>query len=93
MYFMKYTRSGIAYAIIKFSRYTSNPNDEHWMVVIWLFKYLMRTSDFGFHYKRYPALLEGYYDPNWLSDSEEHKSTGGYVFTCGNAIVLWKSNK
>lgn len=28
MYIMNYTRSGIAYAIIKFSRCTSNPNYE-----------------------------------------------------------------
>ena len=71
----------------------TNHSSEHWMFVIWLFKYLMKTIDYGLNYERYPVVLEGYYDTNWISDFEEFKSTSGYVFTLGNVAVSWKSKK
>ena len=64
MYIMNCTRPDITYAVSKLSRYTSNPNSEHWMVVIRVFKYLMRTIDYGLHYERYPTVLEEYCDAN-----------------------------
>jgi len=30
---------------------------------------------------------------NWIADSEESKSTSGYVFTLGGATVSWKCSK
>ena len=45
------------------------------------------------HYTRYPAVLEGYSDANWISDTNDTKSTSGYVFTLGGAAVSWKSSK
>ena len=42
---------------------------------------------------RYPVVLEGYSDANWISDTKDLKSTNGYVFTLGGAAVSWKSSK
>ena len=42
---------------------------------------------------RYPVVLEGYSDANWISDTKDTKSTSGYVFTIGGAAVSWKSSK
>ena len=36
-------------------------------------------------------VLEGYSDANWISDSDETKSTNGYVFTLGGGAVIWRS--
>jgi len=44
-------------------------------------------------YRKYPYVLEGYNDANWITDSDESKSTSGYVFTLGGATVSWKSSK
>jgi hypothetical protein len=44
-------------------------------------------------YTRYPTVLEGYSDANWISDTNDTKSTSGYVFTLGGAAVSWKSSK
>ena len=33
------------------------------------------------------TVLERYNDANWITDSEESKSTSGYVFTLGGAVV------
>ena len=45
------------------------------------------------HYTWYPAVLEGYSDANWISDTKDTKSTSGYVFTLGGEAVSWKSSK
>ena len=48
---------------------------------------------YGLHYMRYPTILEGYSDASWISNTRDTKSTSGYVFTIGRAIVSWKSSK
>lgn len=93
MYLMNCTRPDIAYSVSKLSRYTSNPGENHWKAIIRVLRYLRYTKDYGLHYTRYPAVLEGYCDANWISDSKDSKSTSGYVFTLGGAAVSWKSSK
>ena len=56
-------------------------------------RYLKYTLNYGVHYTRYPTILEGYSDANWISDTNDTKSTSGYVFTLGGAAVSWKSSK
>ena len=56
-------------------------------------RYLKYTLNYGLHYTRYPTVLEGYSDANWISDTKDTKSTSGYVFTLGGAAVSWKSSK
>ena len=93
MYLMSCTRPDIAYAVSRLSRYTSNPGDNHWKAIVRVLRYLRYTRDYGLHYGRYPAVLEGYSDANWISDIKDSKSTSGYVFTLGGAAVSWKSSK
>ena len=56
-------------------------------------QYLRFTCDYGLHYTRYPTILEGYSDVNWISNVKNSKSHCGYVFTLGRATVLWKYSK
>ena len=56
-------------------------------------KYLRFTHDYGLHYTRYPVILEGYSDVNWISNVKDSKSYSGYVFILGGATVSWKSSK
>ncbi|RVW26496.1 Retrovirus-related Pol polyprotein from transposon TNT 1-94 [Vitis vinifera] len=93
MYLMICTRPDIAYAVSKLSRYTSNPEAKHWQGIIRVLKYLRFTRDYGLHYTRYLAVLEGYSDANWISNVKDSKSHSGYVFTLGGAAVSWKSSK
>ncbi|PHT58631.1 putative disease resistance protein RGA4 [Capsicum baccatum] len=55
--------------------------------------YLKYTQDYTLHYNKYPAVLEGYSDANWITGSNEVKSMSGYVFTIGGGAVCWKSSK
>ena len=93
MYVMNYTRLDIAYPVSKLSRYTSNLRVDHWKAIIRILRYLRYTLNYGLHYTRYSAVLEGYSDVNWIFDMKDTKSTSGYVFTLGGATVSWKSSK
>ncbi|KAK1422305.1 hypothetical protein QVD17_25324 [Tagetes erecta] len=93
MYLMTCTRPDLAYAVSKLSRYTSNPSVEHWKSITRLLRYLRYTRNYGLHYNRNPAVIEGYTDANWISDMKDSKSTSGYVFTLGGAAISWKSCK
>jgi hypothetical protein len=55
--------------------------------------YLVGTMDYRIHYSRYPTLLEGYNDANWISDVDELYATSGYVFTLDGVVVSWRSCK
>jgi len=39
----------------------------------------------------FPAVLEGYNDANWISDSDETKFTSGYVFTLEGGVITCRS--
>jgi hypothetical protein len=41
----------------------------------------------GIKYTRYPLVLEGFDDANWIFDSDQMKSTSGYVFTLAGGVV------
>ena len=93
MYLMTSTRPDLAYAVSRLSRYTSNPSYAHWGAMTRVLHYLRYSRDYGLHYERYPAVIEGYSDANWISDIKDSRSTSGYVFTLGGAAISWKSSK
>ena len=39
------------------------------------------------------SIIEGFSDANWISNSDETKSTSGYVFILASGVVSWKSAK
>ena len=64
MYVMNCTRPDIAYVVSKLSRYTSNLGPDHWKEIVRVLSYLKYTQNYGLHYSKYPAVLEGYCDAN-----------------------------
>ncbi|GAA0147020.1 transmembrane signal receptor [Lithospermum erythrorhizon] len=93
MFLMNCTRPDIAYVVSRLSRYTHNPSSSHWTTLHRLLKYLKGTSDICLHFEKFPTVLEGYCDANWVSGNDEISSTSGYVFTLGGASISWKSAK
>ena len=91
LHLMNFSRPDIAYAVGRLSRYTHNPGQDHWDALARLMRYLRGTMDYGIEYSGFPAVLEGYSDANWISDSDETKSTSGYVFTLGGGAITWRS--
>ncbi|GJV52481.1 zinc finger, CCHC-type containing protein [Tanacetum coccineum] len=93
MYLMTGTRPDLAYAVSRLSRYTSNPSYAHWKAITRVLYYLRYSRDYGLHYDRHHAVIEGYNDAKWISDIKDSRSISGYVFTLGGAAISWKSSK
>lgn len=45
-----------------------------------VFGYLKHTRHHGFNYNKYTIVIEGYNDLNWITGSDEKKTTSDYVF-------------
>ena len=56
-------------------------------------RYLKRTINLGLHYKRFPAILEGYSDADSNTLSDDSKATNDYIFSIASGAVSWKSKK
>nr|KYP56549.1 Retrovirus-related Pol polyprotein from transposon TNT 1-94 [Cajanus cajan] len=93
LHLSNFSRPDIAYVVGRLGRYTHNPDHSHWLALERLFRYLKGTINYGIHYACYPVVIEGFSDANWISDSDETKSTSGYVFTLAGGAVPWKSVK
>ena len=75
------------------SKVTSNLGSDHWKAIVRVLRYLKYTKNYGLHYSKYLAVLEGYCEANWIFDTKDSKSTSGYLFTLGGGAVSWKSSK
>ena len=93
MYLMNCTRLDIAYAVGRLSWYTQSPNQDHWIVVRRVLKYLRDTINYSLCFSGFPSVLERFSDANWISDSDKIKSISGYVFILGGSAVSYKSTK
>ncbi|GJU69297.1 zinc finger, CCHC-type containing protein [Tanacetum coccineum] len=80
----------IAYAVCKLSRYSSNPSHDHWKEIRRIFGYLKRTRQLALYYDRFPTVLEGYSDANWITGSSDNKSITGmsWYFQPRNAKLV-----
>ena len=87
MYLMSCTRPDIAFTVSSLSRFTSNPGENHWKAIVRVLRYLRYTRNYGLHYFKDPAVLEGFSDASWISDIQDTKGTSGYVFTLGGGVV------
>ena len=94
MYLANCTRPDIAFSVNLLARYSSAPTLRHWNGVKHLLRYLRGTSDMGLFYSKIPKPeLLGYTDAGYLSDPHKARSQSGYVFTCGNTAISWRSVK
>ncbi|GKD06816.1 hypothetical protein Tco_1181790 [Tanacetum coccineum] len=82
MYVMTYTRPNISFAMGKLSRYTSNPDTQHWQAIQLVLKNLKKTMDYRLTYIGYPLVLEGYTDASWNSNTEDNSATSGWLSIC-----------
>ena len=88
------TRLDISFSVNLLARYSSAPTLRHWNGVKHLLRYLRGTSDIGLFYSKVPKPeLLGYTDAGYLSDPHKARSQLGYVFTCGDIAVSWRSVK
>jgi hypothetical protein len=93
MYLSSATRPDISYAVCRLARYSASRGDRHWVALYRVLWYLNGAMNLGIKYTGFPSVFEGFSDANWISDSDQMKSTSGYVFTLAGGAVLWRSSK
>jgi len=91
MYAMLGTRPDIAYAVSVVSRFAAKPTQAHKATVTRIFRYLRKTVDYVLVFKGPLIALTGYSDSDWAGDHDTRKSTSGYVFNVGSAVISWSS--
>lgn len=88
------TRPDIMHAVSVISRYMECPIEIHLLAAKRIFRYLQGTKDDGLFYKRgEKSDLFGFTDSDYAGDSDDRKSTSGYVFMMGTGAVSWSSKK
>jgi hypothetical protein len=94
MFLASQTRPDIAFAVNLLARHSSQPTIRHWNGIKRIFCYLCGTIDLGLLYpSKSDALLAGFADAGYLSDTSDEKSQTGYVFLTGQTAISWKSAK
>ena len=84
---MNYTRPDIAFVVGRLSCYPHCPDKDHWITLYRVLKYLKGTINYNLTYCDFSSVLEGYSDADWISVSDDLKSTSGYVIKLGGGAV------
>jgi hypothetical protein len=96
------TRPDLSYACCALGHVQTNPNPEHWSVLIGVLRYIKGTLDYGIKYSPSPDAADtpgvgikpnGYVDSDWAGCVDTRRSTSGYVFFMGGAPVSWSSKR
>ena len=94
MHLMTATRPDIAYAVGYVSRFMENPQQEHWIAVKRIFRYLQGTKSHGIRYQPSAKVnFCGYSDADWAGDHADRKSTSGFAFILLGAPISRGSKK
>lgn len=84
------TRPDIAYAVGYVSRFMEHPQEEHWVVVKRIFRYLQGTKTHEICSKPSDNIgFCGYSDADRAKDLADRKSTSGYTFMLLSAPISW----
>jgi hypothetical protein len=91
LYLATSTRPDISHAVGMLSRFVSSPRVEHWNAAKSVLRYLAGTPNMGLLYGDRTQPFVGYTDSDFAGDTDERRSTSGFVFMYGGAAVAWRS--
>jgi len=92
---MTVTRPDISFAVNILSGHQSNASDVHWSLLKRVLRYLKGTEILCLVYsaKKNCDIVVGYYDADFACDTEQRKSTTGYIFQLFGSTIAWSSRK
>lgn len=93
--YLTHTHRNISYAVVLCFRYMQKPHELHWKAIKWILRYLQGTIFYGLTYNYCKSNLQliGYTNFDWAGDSNDHKSTAGYIFFLESSPITWSSKK
>ncbi|KAK6778192.1 hypothetical protein RDI58_024910 [Solanum bulbocastanum] len=88
------TRPEICYSVGVVSQFMHSPTTSHLDAAKRILRYVKGSLSHGLWYKRCAIfLLTVFTDANWAGDSNDRRSTSGYCFSAGSAVVSWCNKK
>ena len=94
------TRPDISYATNKCAQFTSKPSLLHWEAAKRIVKYLLESREHGILFRRdikkaeqHIDTLVGYTDADYAGDSNDRKSTTGWIYLFNGSPISWASKK
>ncbi|XP_052477147.1 secreted RxLR effector protein 161-like [Gossypium raimondii] len=88
------TQPDIMHSVSLISRFMEHPKEMHFLAAKRILCYLQGTSDYGILYKKgAKSNLIGFTDSDFAGDTNDWKSTSGYVFMLGSGAISWSSKK
>lgn len=96
LYLASNSRPDIAVAVSILSRKSNNPTQRDWTELKRVVRYLIGTAHYELKLtsdRSKRLTLSGYSDADWAGDASDRKSTSGFVFLVGDAVVSWASRK
>ncbi|KAL0545171.1 hypothetical protein IC582_020317 [Cucumis melo] len=70
------------------------PRTIHFTVVLRILRYIKGTLGHGLQFSSQSSLvLSGFSDADWAGDPTDRRSTTGYCFYLGDALIFWRSKK
>ena len=94
LFYLTTSRLDISYSVRVCARYQANPKESHMTALHWIIKYVKTTAEFGVWYnKDTNDVLAGYFDADWVGNTNDRKSTLGGCFYMGNNLISWMSKK
>ena len=82
------TRPHLSFAVNTLSQFMMEPQRVHWIAAKHVLRYIPSRVDYGLEYIKGDGVrLVGYSDSDWAGCANDQKSTNGYCFGFGLAIV------
>ena len=76
------------------SQFMESPCAGHLIVVKRILRYVKGTLEYGLFYKENVSFyFHGYADADWARNVIDRRSTSGYCFSIGSAMISWCSKK
>ena len=94
--FATQTRPDIQYAIGLVAQFGANPGVAHLEAAKRILRYLKGTADYHLVLGRWQEGyfdLVGWSDSNWAQDTNDHRSTSGFIFDVAGSSIAWSSKK
>lgn len=92
--YLTITRPDISFPVGVVSQFMQKPRKPHLDAVKRILRYLKNTMNYGLMYKQSAeVLLSGFTDADWAGDPSSRRSTSGYCFDLGSAVISWCSKK
>ena len=89
MYAMVGTRTDLAFAMSIVSQFILKVGPLHWMVVIYIMRYLNSTLYLKLCLGCKDIVLRRFLNANWAGDTNNWWSTTGYVFFVDVEVISW----